>query len=107
MDRVTWLKEMRRDCELQYDRDAPLYGEEHGLYSNTTHQQFIQVFLSLLPRSSMIRDAACGAGRYLPFLLEKKHSIIAIDQSQGMLARAKAQFPGVHFEKIGLQGVVL
>jgi trans-aconitate methyltransferase len=43
----------------------------------------------------------------LPFLLEKKHSIIAIDQSQGMLARAKAQFPGVHFEKIGLQGVVL
>jgi cyclopropane fatty-acyl-phospholipid synthase-like methyltransferase len=103
MDRITWLKEMRRDCEVQYDRSAPLYGEKYGLYSNITHQQFIQEFLSLLPQSSKILDAACGAGRYLPFLLEKKHSIIAIDQSQGMLARAKAKFPGVQFEKVGLQ----
>jgi hypothetical protein len=42
MDRITWLKEMRRDCEEQYDtRWAPLYGEKWGLYGNTTHQQFI------------------------------------------------------------------
>jgi ubiquinone/menaquinone biosynthesis C-methylase UbiE len=103
MDRITWLKEMRRDCEVQYDRAAPLYGEKYGLYSNITHQQFIQEFLSLLPQNSMILDAACGSGRYLPFLLEKKHSIIAIDQSQGMLACAKAKFPNVQFEKAGLQ----
>jgi ubiquinone/menaquinone biosynthesis C-methylase UbiE len=51
----------------------------------------------------MILDAACGAGRYLPYLLEEKRSIIGIDQSQGMLARAKAKFPGVQFEKVGLQ----
>ena len=38
-----------------------------------------------------------------PFLLEKTHSIIAIDQSQGMLASAKTKFPGVQFEKAGLQ----
>ncbi len=103
MDRITWLREMRRDCEEQYDRDAPLYSEKYGVYSNTTHQQFIQEFLSLLPQKSTILDAACGAGRYLPFLLEKGHSIIGIDQSQGMLASAKAKFPGVQFEKIGLQ----
>jgi ubiquinone/menaquinone biosynthesis C-methylase UbiE len=104
MDRITWLKEMRRECEEQYDtRWAPLYGEKWGLYSNTTHQQFIQEFLSVLPQSSMILDAACGAGRYLPFLLEKNHSVIGIDQSQGMLERAKAKFPGVQFEKVGLQ----
>ena len=64
MDRITWLSEMRRDCEVKYDGWAPLYGEEYGLYSNATH--------------------------------------IGIDQSQGMLARAKAQFPGVQFEKVGL-----
>lgn len=89
MDRITWLRGMRRNCEKQYDTVwAPLYGEEKaGLYSNVTHQQFIHEFLSLLPRSSTILDAACGAGRYLPFLLEKGHSIIGIDQSQGMLAR--------------------
>jgi ubiquinone/menaquinone biosynthesis C-methylase UbiE len=74
-----------------------------GLYSNTIHQQFLQEFLSLLPQSNTILDAACGAGRYLPYLLEKKHSIIGIDQSQGMLARAKAKFLSVQFEKAGLQ----
>ena len=103
MNRITWLKEMRRECEEKYDGWAPLYGEKYGLYSNATHQQFIGAFLGLLPQSSTILDAACGAGRYLPFLLEKGHSIIGIDQSQGMLAGAKAKFPGVQFEKVGLQ----
>ena len=104
MDRITWLKEMRRDCEEQYDtRWAPLYGEKWGLYSNTTHLEFLQEFLSLLPAKGMLLDAACGAGRYLPYLLEQGHSILGIDQSQGMLARAKAKFPDVPFEKVGLQ----
>lgn len=105
MDRATWLKEMRRECEEQYDTTwAPLYGEgKSGLYSNITHQQFIHEFLGLLPQKSRILDAACGAGRYIPFLLEKGHSIIGIDQSQGMLAQAKEKFPSVQFEKVGLQ----
>jgi SAM-dependent methyltransferase len=103
MDRITWLREMRRDCEEQYDREAPLYDEEGGVYSNITHQQFIQEFLGFLPQNRMILDAACGAGRYLPFLLEKGHSILGIDQSQGMLERAKAKFPDVRFERVGLQ----
>jgi len=103
MDRITWLKELRRACEAQYDREAPLYGKKYGLYSNIMHQQFLQEFLSLLPPKGTILDAACGAGRYLPFLLEKEHSIIGIDQSQGMLASAKAKFLAVQFEKVGLQ----
>lgn len=104
MDRKNWLKEMRRDCEEQYDTVwAPHYGEKWGLYSNTTHQQFIQEFLSLLPERSLLLDAACGAGRYLPFLLEKGHSVIGIDQSKKMLAKAQARFPNVHFQKVGLQ----
>jgi len=103
MDRITWLKELRRACEAQYDREAPLYGKKYGLYSNIMHQQFLQEFLSLLPPKGTILDAACGAGRYLPFLLEKEHSIIGIDQSQGMLASAIAKFPAVQFEKVGLQ----
>jgi ubiquinone/menaquinone biosynthesis C-methylase UbiE len=104
MDRTTWLREMRRDCEEKYDTLwAPQYGEKWGLYSNITHQEFIQEFLNFLPQDCTILDAACGAGRYLPFLLEKTHSIIAIDQSQGMLASAKTKFPGVQFEKTGLQ----
>lgn len=106
MDRTTWLREMRGECEEQYDtRWAPEYGEKWGLYSNITHQQFLQEFLSLLPPGSLILDAACGAGRYLPYLLEEKHSVIGIDQSQGMLARAKEKFPAIPFEKVGLQEI--
>jgi ubiquinone/menaquinone biosynthesis C-methylase UbiE len=103
MDRITWLREMRRDCEEQYDRGSTLYDEQGGVYSNLAHQQFIQEFLGFLPPNSQVLDAPCGTGRYLPFLLEHGHSLVGIDQSQGMLERAKAKFPTVQFEKMGLQ----
>ena len=105
MDRITWLGEMRRDCEEQYDLVwASCYGEgKAGLYSNVTHQQFIAKFLDLLPQRSTILDAACGAGRYLPFLLEKGDSVTGIDQSQGMLDRAREKYPDVRLGKMGLQ----
>src|SRR5215216_192276 len=103
MNRITWLREIRRDCVEQYDRESALYDEQGGVYSNLTHQQFIQEFLGFLPPNSKVLDAPCGTGRYLPFLLEKGHSLVGIDQSHGMLARAKAKFPTVQFEKMGLQ----
>ena len=103
MDRITWLREMRRDCEEQYDRESTLYDEQGGVYSNLTHQQFIQEFLGFLPPNSKVLDAPCGTGRYLSFLLEKGHSLVGIDQSHGMLERAKIKFPTVQFEKMGLQ----
>jgi 2-polyprenyl-3-methyl-5-hydroxy-6-metoxy-1,4-benzoquinol methylase len=105
MDRVTWLKEMQHECEEKYDGYAPLYWDEYGLYSNSTHQHFIQEFLSRLPQHSSILDAACGAGRYLPFLLEKGHSILGIDQSQGMLVRAGEKFSTVPLERVSLQAM--
>jgi len=108
MDQTTWLKEMRHECEEQYDTVwPPLYREgKSGAYSNITHQKFIHEFLDLLSQKSKILDAACGAGRYIPFLLEKGHSIMGIDQSQGMLAQAKEKYTGVQFEKVGLQETV-
>ncbi len=66
MDRITWLEEMRRNYELQYDRSAPRYCEKYGLYSNIAHRQIIREFLGLLSRRGKILEAACGAGRYLP-----------------------------------------
>jgi 2-polyprenyl-3-methyl-5-hydroxy-6-metoxy-1,4-benzoquinol methylase len=103
MDRTIWLTELQRDCETKYDGYAPLYWEKYGLYSNITHQRFIQEFLDNLSPNSTILDAACGAGRYEPALLEKGHTVIGVDQSQGMLARAKEKFPNVQYQKIGLQ----
>ena len=103
MDRTSWLEEMRRDCESKYDGYAPLYWEKYGLESLPTHRRLIREFLNLLPKGSRILDAACGAGLYQPFLLEKGHSTLGIDQSPGMLARAREKFPNVRFEKIGMQ----
>jgi cyclopropane fatty-acyl-phospholipid synthase-like methyltransferase len=104
MNRSDWLKQQRRETEERYDTLwAPLYGEKYGRYANATHQRFIQTFLSLLPQHSYILDAACGAGRYLSTIIEKGHTVIGIDQSQGMLSRAKARFPDIQVEKVGLQ----
>jgi SAM-dependent methyltransferase len=104
MDRFDWLKAMRREAEERYDTLwAPLYGEKWGIYSNTTHRQFLQKFISLLPLSCTILDAACGAGRYFPMLIGKSRVVIGIDQSQGMLSRAREKFPDVRLEKLGLQ----
>ncbi|MFN8411628.1 MAG: class I SAM-dependent methyltransferase [Anaerolineales bacterium] len=105
MDRTTWIKELQRECEEKYNNYAPLYWEKYGLYSNITHQQFIQEFLGHLPPNSTILDAACGAGRYESFLLEKGNTVIGVDQSQGMLARAKEKFPNVQYQKIELQEI--
>lgn len=104
MNRSDWLIEKRRETEERYTTLwAPTYSEEWGIYPNESHQQFMQKFLSLLPAHSRVLDAACGAGRYMPMLLEQGHTVFGIDQSQGMLTSAKAKFPTVGMQKIGLQ----
>jgi cyclopropane fatty-acyl-phospholipid synthase-like methyltransferase len=104
MDRSDWLKEQRRETKEQYDMIwSPLYDEKWGLYPNATHQKFIRQFLGFLPPHSTILDAACGAGRYLPMVLEAGHTVIGIDQSQGMLTSLKMKFPDVQVENVGLQ----
>lgn len=107
MNRSEWLRKMRLEAEEKYTTLwAADYAEKWGTYQNATHQQFIQRFMSFLGPRSVILDAACGAGRYMPFLLEKGHTVLGIDQSQGMLDAAKKKFSAVHLEKIGLQEMV-
>jgi cyclopropane fatty-acyl-phospholipid synthase-like methyltransferase len=104
MDRNSWLKEQRRDAEEKYDKLwAPFYGEKWGVYENSTQKQFVQKFLGLLTGSGTVLDAACGAGRYTGMLLEKSHTVIGIDQAQGMPDQARAKYPTAKFAKIGLQ----
>lgn len=104
MDRSTWIKEQRHAAEKGYDEIwSAEYGEKWGLYSNASHRQFIQTFLGLFPQPATILDAACGTGRYFPFLLEKDHTVFGIDQSRGMLDQASRKYPSVHLEKAGLQ----
>lgn len=104
MNRSDWLRKMRLEAEEKYTTLwAPDYADKWGTYDNATHQQFIQEFLDFVDPHGTLLDAACGAGRYMPMLLEKGHIVFGIDQSQGMLDSARKRFPAVHFEKIGLQ----
>ena len=104
MNRSDWLKEKRREAKERYDTLwAPLYGVKFGVYRNITHQQFILKLKSVLPPHCTILDAACGAGRYVPMLLKEGCVVTGIDQSQGMLSRAKEEFPSVQFAQVGLQ----
>ena len=104
MDRSSWLQERRREAEERYDTLwAPFYDEKWGVYPNASHLQFIRKFLGHLAEPGRVLDAACGAGRYTPMLLEEGHIVLGIDQSQGMLSSARSKFPGVQLEKVGLQ----
>ena len=108
MERAKWLKEMRSQAEALYDHLAPAYWTKLGLYTNETHTQFVEKLLGRLGPQSAILDAACGAGRYDGMLLEAGHSVLGIDQSSHMLARAREVFPQerypeLRYEKMGLQ----
>jgi cyclopropane fatty-acyl-phospholipid synthase-like methyltransferase len=70
---------------------------------NTMHREFLQKLLEFLPEHAAVLDAACGAGRYFPMLLEGGCHVIGMDQSRGMVVRAKTLFPTVQVENIGLQ----
>ena len=110
MERAEWLRKMRSQSEELYDRIAPAFWESYGLYSNETHRQFIEKFLGRLSARSAILDAACGAGRYDGMLVEAGHSVLGIDQSGNMLARAREylpqeRFPGLRYAKMGLQEI--
>jgi len=103
MERAEWLKQMRDKAEALYDHLSPEYWVTFGLYANETHREYLLKFLGRVPPRSTLLSAACGAGRYDGMLLEAGHSVVGIDQSAGMLARARERFPEARYEKLGLQ----
>jgi 2-polyprenyl-3-methyl-5-hydroxy-6-metoxy-1,4-benzoquinol methylase len=108
MERSEWLKKVRSMAETLYDHGASSYWSKYGKEVEPLHRQFIDKFLGQLKGPGTILDAACGAGLYDGILLEAGHTVLGIDQSAGMLNRArehypKEQFPNLHYLKLGLQ----
>ena len=103
MKRVEWLRQMRDKAEKLYDHFSPLYWVQYGRSVDETHRAFLQKFLARVPPHSTLLSAACGAGLYDGLLMEAGHSVVGIDQSEGMLDRAREHFPEVRYEKLGLQ----
>lgn len=102
MERAEWLKRIRETVEGLYDFLSPEYWVSYGFYENETHLEYLEKFLKRLAPHSTLLSAACGAGRYDGNLLRAGHSVVGIDQSAGMLARAKEHFPEARYEKVGL-----
>jgi cyclopropane fatty-acyl-phospholipid synthase-like methyltransferase len=68
-----------------------------------THYAVLQKFLERVAPGGVVLSAGCGAGRYDGLLLDAAHPVVGIDQSAGMLARARERFPQPSYEKMGLQ----
>jgi SAM-dependent methyltransferase len=66
-------------------------------------RDMITRFLSSCPENPRVLDAACGRGKYWSLLVQAGAHIVGIDQEGDMLQRARAKFPDVPVQKVGLQ----
>ncbi len=103
MNRAEWLRHVREMTEAIYDYISPEYWVNYGFYENQTQLKYLNQFLTSLPKGAPILSAACGAGRYDGTLLDAGFGVAGIDQSAGMLSRARQRFPAVRYEQIALQ----
>jgi len=103
VDRTTWLAEQRLKAEQRYDRlYSPTYDQNDGPMS-PTHRRFVERLIASTPPGGAILDAPCGTGRYFPMVLDAGRSVVGVDQSRGMLAKARSKHPDVVVERRGLQ----
>lgn len=103
MNRADWLKHVQDQTEAMYDHFSPGFWVKYGFYDNETHLVYLQKFLERILPGGVVLSAACGAGRYDGLLLEAGHPVVGIDQSAGMLARAKEKFPQARYEQKSMQ----
>jgi 2-polyprenyl-3-methyl-5-hydroxy-6-metoxy-1,4-benzoquinol methylase len=102
MERPQWLKKIRENAEALYDHISPQYWVTFGLDVEETHRVYFQKFVERVLPGGKVLSAACGAGRFDGMLLEAGYDVVGIDQSAGMLARAKERFPEVEYVKMSL-----
>jgi SAM-dependent methyltransferase len=103
MERREWLAEQRRTVEERYDRLSSSTYDDDSIRITPTHRRFVEKVIRSCPPGGVILDAPCGTGRYLQTVLAGGRTVVGIDQSAGMLARARAKHPDVVLEKVGLQ----
>jgi ubiquinone/menaquinone biosynthesis C-methylase UbiE len=101
LDRLAWLSERRAVVESNYDLEAPTYDSYDP--STPMHRRFVARVIETCRPGEALLDAACGTGPYIQMVLETGRHVVGADQSAGMLDRARSKYPGVRFERVGLQ----
>jgi ubiquinone/menaquinone biosynthesis C-methylase UbiE len=71
------------------------------------HRRFVVRLIETTPEGGTVLDVACGTAPYAGMCLEAGRGYLGVDQSAGMLARARAMWPDLRFERIGLQELSL
>jgi ubiquinone/menaquinone biosynthesis C-methylase UbiE len=103
VDRQAWLRERRKTAEERHDTiHAFTYDDQYGEIG-PTHRRFVAALLERCPPGGTVLDAACGTGKYFSMVLDSGRRAVGTDQSAGMLARARARYPAVPLERVGLQ----
>jgi SAM-dependent methyltransferase len=81
---------------------SPHYDENWGAV-NPSHAAFVARLAALARPQGEVLDAACGTGKYWPALLAAGLRVTGVDQSAGMLARARRKHPGIPTRVLALQ----
>ena len=88
-----------------YARWAPFY-DEPGNQLLEIEQPIVREILDGLPVGIAL-DAACGTGRHTEYLASLGHTVIGVDTSPEMLARARAKVPDGTFHEADLHDLPL
>ena len=88
-----------------YDSWAPRYDEQPNQLL-AIEQPIVREILDGLPIGVAL-DAACGTGRHALYLASLGHTVIGVDSSPGMLARAREKLPQGKFHEADLHDLPL
>lgn len=101
MDRSAWLAERRAAVEADYDATAAEYDADP--YPNDAQVEWVERLLAECSPGGIVLDAPCGTGRYFELIEEGGRSVVGVDQSAGMLDRARARGIATALHRTGMQ----
>jgi ubiquinone/menaquinone biosynthesis C-methylase UbiE len=83
--------------------DRRAFPTERQAAISPSHAAFVARLAGLVRQGGSVLDAACGTGTYWPALLAAGLQVTGVDQSAGMLARARRKYPQVPSRVLALQ----
>ena len=101
MDRIRWLAERRATVEREYTALGPT--DDQYVPATSMHRRFVSVLIGSVSVGGSILDAACGTAPYAGMVTAAGLGYLGVDQSDGMLNRARAKWPEARFDRVGLQ----